>query len=72
MEGCEDFSPKVSPDRLWFNANLWSNVEEGEKLEHDTRYDVYIQIQKIEGQKSPLLLFTVPRGESSGPQGDGY
>lgn len=35
------------------------------------RNDVFIIIQKIEGQKSPLLLFTVPRAERSGPQGDG-
>lgn len=36
-KGCGDFSPKVSPTRLWFNANLWSSVEEGEKLECDTK-----------------------------------
>lgn len=36
MEGWGDFSPKVSPARLWLNADLCSSVEEGEKQECDT------------------------------------
>lgn len=72
MECCGDFYPKVSPPRLWLNANLWKRVKSWSVIQ---RYDVCIQIQKIEGQKSPLLLFTVPqcRGEKDRvPQGDGY
>lgn len=75
MEGRGDIPLKVSPARLWFKENLWSSVEEGEKLEGDTKVWCLHSDSENWRTKIPFVIIynaKVPSGERSGPQGDGY
>lgn len=61
MEAMKTFLIKLvlpDSDSMKTCGPVWKRVKSWRVIQ---RYDVYIQIQKIEGQKSPLLLFTVPK-----------
>lgn len=61
MEAMKTFLIKLvllDSDSVKTCGPVWKRVKSWRVIQ---RYDVYIQIQKIEGQKSPLLLFTVPK-----------
>lgn len=62
MEGCGDFSPEVSPARLWLYADLCSSVEDGEKLECNTEELLphYSENWKV---KIPFLIIYSAKGK---------